>query len=137
MDPITLALVAALTAGATSGVTEVAKKAIVDGYEGLKALLKKKFGNNTDVSDAIDKLQAKPDSPARRATLGEELTAANAVSDPELVSAAQSLLALIKNLPQGDQHVQQIAQGTGIAQAAGGSTATVSMSGWPGNSKQE
>jgi hypothetical protein len=135
MDPVTLAITAALSAGAASGATDVAKKAIVDGYEALKALLKRKFGSNGHVADAIDKLQTKPDSPGHKAVLEEELTKAKAADDPELLFAAQSLLDLIKKLPQGEQHVQQIAQGTGIAQASGGGTATVTMS--PSNTKKE
>jgi len=131
MDPVTVAIIAALSAGATSGATDVSKKAIVDGYEALKTLLKKKFGDDSDATDAIDKLQARPDSLARRETVAEELQAVNAAADPELLHAAQSLLELVKALPQGEQYIQQIAQGTGIAQAGGG-TATVTMYGPPG-----
>jgi len=126
MDPVTIAIIAALSAGAASGVTDVAKKAIVDGYEGLKALLKKKFGSNSDAADALDKLEAKPDSAGRRETLAEELKAVNASSEPELLGAAQALLELIKALPQGEQHIQ-VAQGTGIAQADRGGAATVKI----------
>ena len=39
MDPVSVAIISALSAGATGAATDVAKKAIVDGYEGLKALL--------------------------------------------------------------------------------------------------
>jgi hypothetical protein len=126
MEPISTAVIAALTAGAISGVTESAKKAISDGYSGLKALLQKKFGNKTEVTDAITKLEAKPDSPGRQQTLAEELKATNASADPELLGAANSLLELIKALPQGEQHIQH-AVGTGIAQADRGSTATVNF----------
>ena len=126
MEPITAAIIAALTAGAASGLTEAAKKAISDGYSGLKALINKKFGGNRDVTDAIEKLQAKPESTGRQQTLAEELKTANASADSELVGAAQSLLELIKSLPQGEQHIQN-AIGTGIAQADRGSTATVSF----------
>jgi hypothetical protein len=44
MEPITTAIIAALTAGAASGLTEAAKKSISDAYSGLKTLIKKKFG---------------------------------------------------------------------------------------------
>jgi hypothetical protein len=132
MDPVTAAIIAALSAGAASGATDVAKKAVVEGYEGLKALLKKKFGSNSDAADAIEKLQAKPDSQGRRETLTEELGAVNAAGDPELLRAAQSLLELVKALPQGEKYVQQVAHGIGIAQASGGSTASVSVSDWHG-----
>jgi hypothetical protein len=130
MDPVTVAIIAALSAGATSGVTDAAKKTIVDGYEGLKGLLKKKFGSNSGVADAIDKLQATPDSPGRRETLAKELKAINAAAEPELLCAAQSLLELIKAMPQGERHIQ-VAHGTGIAQADRQSTATVNIYGSP------
>jgi hypothetical protein len=130
MEPITAAIIAALTAGAASGVTEAAKKAISDGYSGLKALINKKFGGKSDVTDAIEKLQVKPESPGRQQTLAEELKAINASADPELLGVAQSLLELIKAVPQGEQHIQK-AVGTGIAQADRGSTASVSFAAPP------
>ena len=124
MEPITAAIIAALTAGAASGLTEATKKAINDGYSGLKALISKKLAGKGDIIDAIGKLEAKPESPGRQQTLDEELKAANASADPELSAAAQSLLELIKAMPHGEQHIQN-AVGTGIAQADRGSTASV------------
>jgi hypothetical protein len=125
-DIVTNAIVAALSAGAVAGATDTAKSAIADAYQGLKSLVMKKFGHDSDAAEAIDKLEAKPDSDGKKQVLAEELNAVNSSSDPELVSAAQSLLALIKALPQGEKHIQ-FAQGTGIAQADRGSTATVTM----------
>jgi hypothetical protein len=125
-DIVANAMVAALSAGAVAGTTDTAKSAIADAYQGLKSLIKKKSGHDSDAAEAIDKLEAKPDSDGRKQTLAEELKAVNSTSDPELVSAAQSLLALIKALPQGEKHIQ-LAQGTGITQADRGSTATVTM----------
>jgi hypothetical protein len=130
MDPVTLAIITALATGATSGLTDATKKALVDGYEGLKGLIKKKFGGDSDAAEAIEKLQAKPDSLGRRETLAEELKAVNAAADPELLSASHSLLELIKALPQGDRHIQ-VAQGIGIAQADRGGTASVKFFGSP------
>jgi hypothetical protein len=127
-DIVTNAIVAAISAGAVAGAKDTAKSAIVDAYQGLKSLVKQKFGHESDAAEAIDKLEAKPDSDGRKQTLAEELKAVNSTSDPELISAAQSLLELIRALPQGEKHIQY-AQGTGIAQADRGSTATVAMSG--------
>jgi hypothetical protein len=129
-DIVANAIVAALSAGAVAGATDTAKSAIADAYQGLKSLIKGKFGHDSDAADAIDNLEAKPDSDGRKKTLAEELEAVNSTSDPELVSTAQSLLALIEALPQGEKHIQ-FAQGTGIAQADRGSTATVTMSAPP------
>jgi hypothetical protein len=126
MEPITTAIIAALTAGAAGGLTEATKKSINDAYSGLKALIEKKFGAKSDVTDAIEKLESKPESLGRQQTLAEELKATNVSADPKLLGAAQSLLELIKALPQGEQHIQS-AVGTGIAQADRGSTASVSF----------
>jgi hypothetical protein len=120
------AIAAALAAGAATGATDTAKKAITDAYDGLKSIIKKKFGSDSEAVHAIDKLEAKPDSEGRRLTLSEELETIDAGSDPELTAAAQSLLELIRALPKGETHIQS-AQGTGIAQADRGGTAMVTM----------
>jgi len=125
-DAITNAIVAALSAGAITGATDTAKKAIADAYEGLKSLVTKKFGGDSEAAEAIAELEAKPDSDGRKQTLTEELKAVNAASDPQLISAVQSMLELVWALPQGEKHTQ-FAQGTGIAQADRGSTVTVMM----------
>jgi len=39
MDPITTAIVAALTLGATGGLTDTAKTAVSEAYQGVKVLL--------------------------------------------------------------------------------------------------
>jgi len=115
------AIVAALWAGAVAGATDTAKSAVADAYQGLKSLIKKRFGDHSEAAEAVDKLEAKPESDGRRQTMAEELKVVNSTSDPELVSAVQSLLALIEALPQGEKHIE-FAQGTGIAQADRGST---------------
>ena len=96
----------------------------------MKSIIKAKFGNNNDALGAIDKLEAKPGSEGRKLTLIEELKTIDAGSDPELISAAQSLLELIRALPKGEIHTQ-FAQGTGIAQADRGGTAEVTINSPP------
>ena len=64
MDPITTAIIAALA--------NLSKDAIKDGYNALKNTLKKKFGSESDLVDAVDKLEKKPDSEGRKAILQEE-----------------------------------------------------------------
>jgi hypothetical protein len=81
-EVVTNAIIAALSAGAVAGATDTAKSAIADAYQCLKALIKKKYGDHSDVAEAIDKLEAKPDSGGRRHTALEELQAVNSTSDP-------------------------------------------------------
>jgi len=127
MDPITASIAAALALGVTSGITDATKKAVSDGYESVRALMKRKFGHERDVIEAMDKLQNNPQSKARQEILAEEMAKTVATKDSEMLAAANGLLEIIRALPQGDQHIQQIAHGVGIAQASNKSTATVNM----------
>lgn len=127
MDPVTTAIIAAVSAGASS---EVTKKTISDGYESLKGLLKKKFGVESKVAVAVDELEGQPDAKGRRLTVEEEMTAAKVGDDAELLAAAQALLDQIKAAPRVKHNIQ-IAQGAGIAQASDASSASVVFHGSP------
>ena len=96
MDPITTAIVAALSAGAVSGVTETSKTAVSDGYNKLKDLLTKRFGAKSDLVLAVNQLEARPESAGRKETLQEEMTVVNAEQDDELLAAAQHVLTLVQ-----------------------------------------
>ena len=99
MDPITTitdAIVTALSAGTVAGLTDTAKAAVNDGYNKLKALLSKKHGESSEIVQAIDKLEAKPDSQGRKDTLVEEIAAVKAEQDEEIVAAAKQILTLVK-----------------------------------------
>ncbi len=103
MDPITTAIVAALSAGAVGGLTETSKTAITDAYTKLKDLLTKKFGARSNVVQAVDHLEARPASGGRKETLREEIVAVQAEQDEDLLAAAQHVLTLV--------HAQQVGLG--------------------------
>ncbi|MDQ2885971.1 MAG: hypothetical protein M3Y39_07770 [Chloroflexota bacterium] len=126
MDPITTAIVAALSAGAISGLTEMSKTLVTDTYGKLKVLLSKKFGEHSDVLQAIDQLEKEPDAAGRKETLQEEITAVKADQDCEILQAAQELLHQLQTLPESGLHMQT-ATGSYIAQADRGSNASVNV----------
>jgi hypothetical protein len=126
VDPITAAIVAALSAGAISGLTAASKTAITDAYDQLKALLIKKFGSDSEVMHAVNEVEAKPDAVGRKAMLQEEITTAKANQDQEVLQAAQALLHLLQATPEGAQYIQT-ATGSYIAQADRGSSASVNI----------
>ncbi len=95
MDLITTAIVAALSAGAVSGLTEVSKTAVTDAYQALKDLLAQKFGTRGQVVQAIDRLEAEPESTAHREGLQKEIVTVNAEQDHEVMAAAKQVLALV------------------------------------------
>jgi hypothetical protein len=100
MDPITTAIVTAVGTG-------LVKDVITDSYNTLKAALKKKFGDKSDLVDAVEQLEKKPDSEARKATVQEEVETAKANDAPDVVKLAQDLLDKIKEQPGGQEIINQ------------------------------
>jgi hypothetical protein len=85
MEPITVAVIAALG--------KMSEAAIADGYQALKALLKSKFGEQSDIAVAAEKLEQDPQSQARKAVLDEEARKVEASKDDDLREAVDNLLA--------------------------------------------
>jgi hypothetical protein len=103
MDPITTAILAALA--------KLAEPAIKDAYDGLKAIIKRKFGARHEVVHAVESLEEKPDSVGRREMLKTEIVGSGAAVDAEILAAARSLLKNVEKQPGGKQVVQQIVTG--------------------------
>jgi hypothetical protein len=120
MDPISI-IIAAIVAGALAATQDVAAQAVKDGYATFKALLARKFGHKPDVADALEKVEQKPDSEARRALLKEELETAGAAQDAEVVRQAQALLDLLKEsgLAPGPSYQATLSGSGAIAQGKG------------------
>ncbi len=121
MDPITASLVAALAVGAAGGITETGKQLIPDAYNALKAALQKKFGLDSDLGQAVDKLHQKPASKSRAGMVQEEIEAAGAAQDPELLKLAEALQAALKQSDAGDQYQAALSGSGAIAQGDGAS----------------
>ncbi len=127
IDPITTAIIAALA--------NLSKDAIKDGYGALKAALKKKFGAESDLVDAVDKLEKKPDSEGRKATLQEEVEIAKVNDDPDLIQLAQDLLDKIKEQPGGQHIITQNISNVKYAATSGSGNASISSITEHGTSK--
>ncbi|MDF0553333.1 hypothetical protein [Kamptonema sp. UHCC 0994] len=119
MDAITTAIVTGLA-------IPVAKDAITDAYTALKAALKKKFGDESDVVNAVKQLEKKPDSEGRKATLQEEVENAKVNDDPEIVKLAQDLLSKLKEQPGGQQVITQNVSNVKYAATSGSGNASIS-----------
>ena len=126
MDPLSAAIIAAVTTGLAKGAGDVAQKLLVDGYQRLKALLARRFGNGSEIVQAVQGLEARPDSAARRDLVVEEVQRSGAGKDEELLTAARDLLARIQEDPERSTSVQQ-AIGSYIAQADRHSHAEVNV----------
>lgn len=126
MDPISAAIIAAVTAGFVKGAGDVGQKVLVDAYEGLKHLLVRRFGDRSEIVQAVQGFEARPESTARKELVVEEIQRSGADQDPELLKAARDLLARIQEDPGRRSSVQQ-AIGSYIAQADRQSHAEVNV----------
>ena len=118
MEPITTAIVVALA--------NLSKDAIKDSYKALKSALKKKFGSESDLVDAVEKLEKKPDSEGRKAMLQEEIETAKVNEQPEILQLAQDLLNKIKEQPEGQQVITQTITNVKYAATSGSGNASIS-----------
>ena len=126
MDPVTTAIAAALTAGATAGLTETAKTAITQAYQTLKDMLRNKFGSESNLLKSVEVLEAKPTAVGRQQTLNEEIIDGKAHQDPDLLQAAQNLLQQVKAQPGGERHVLHvIGNYNAVVQGIGNATVNV------------
>jgi hypothetical protein len=96
MEPISaIAISLALGAGATAG-KEVVSALVKDAYSKLKELVRSRYPKVS-----VDHLEQAPESKARRAGVEEELTAANAGQDAEVMAAARKLIEMIQQRAPG------------------------------------
>src|SRR5687768_4049452 len=125
MEPITFTvIVAALTAGLVTGVSKVGENALVDAYQGLKATLKRKFGDDSEVVKAVETLEEDPNSDWRQGMPKEKVDRAGVDQDLEVRRAAQELLDRVVETPGGEQHAM-IIRGNYNAMADRGGRASV------------
>ncbi|MEH1842065.1 MAG: hypothetical protein V7L20_25865 [Nostoc sp.] len=102
MDTITTAIVTAVSAG-------LAKDLITDSYNSFKNVLKKKFGEKSDLLNAVDKLEKMPDCEVHKAIVQQEVEVAKVNNDLEMLQLAQDLLDKIKQQP-GAQEIIDLLQ---------------------------
>ena len=95
MEPIS-AIVTALALGAAAAAKEIGGQAVKDAYAGLKELIIRRYPKVS-----VGQLEQAPESKGRRAVVEEDLQAADAAGDAELVSLAQKLASLIQQHAAG------------------------------------
>lgn len=92
MDPITSAVLAILPVIASDMVTA----GIKDAYDGLKAVIRRKWGDTAPISKALSALEEAPKSKAQAAVLEEKVQSVNATKDTEVAQALHRLIETMK-----------------------------------------
>ena len=104
MDPITAAILAVLPALAS----DVVKSGVKDAYEGLKAVIRRKWGDAAPISKAIAAIEEDPKSKAQAAVLEEKVGAVKALEDAEVAQALHQLVEQMKTHGIGGEAVARI-----------------------------
>ncbi len=97
MEPITL-ITSALTAGIAALGKETVKAGAKDAYNGLKALVARRFKDkkNEEGALALKKHEQKPEVELWGKALEDELLETGAEKDAEIIKAAQELMNMLK-----------------------------------------
>jgi Tfp pilus assembly protein PilN len=107
MDPVTMAIVNGIACGAASSLVTAtvpaAVKAATDAWNSFKALLQRKFGQDSALLKSVQELEQNPDSKARKEVVAEEVAKSKAHQDEELLAAAGKLLELLEESAGGGQ----------------------------------
>lgn len=128
MDPITSAIIAALAAGVTAGLTDTAKKLVSDLYNSIKEKIQQKHGKDSKAIKAINDLENEPDFTPYQNGLQQRVSELKLDKDPELISLATKLLSEIQQ-SESKANLQTIQNvyGNGNAVAGNGGTATINV----------
>jgi hypothetical protein len=102
MDLVTTAIVGA--------VSKLGETIIKDAYEALKTAIVRKFGKDSSLAEAVERLEKKPNSDGRREALKKEVAVAKADQDPEILKAVQDLLDRLEDQrkPSASKYVTEI-----------------------------
>jgi hypothetical protein len=134
MDPITSAILGVLPALAA----ETVKSTVKDAYDGLKAVIRRRWGEDAPIAKAISALEEDPKSKAQAAVPAEKVDAVKATEDPEVVQALRKLIEQMKSNGVGGEAVAKIQfnMSGGVVQGvAGAETVTIGSLSFGGSPK--
>ena len=92
MDPVTSAIMAVIPDLAA----DTLKDAVKSAYDGLKAVIHRKWGEAAPISKAIRAAEEDPTSTAQAAVVAEKVAATKADKDTDVIQALQSLVAALQ-----------------------------------------
>jgi hypothetical protein len=104
MDPITTAIVASLPA-LTS---DLVKSSVKDAYDGLKTVIRRKWGEASPLAKAVEELEGNPKSKGQALVLEEKVAEFKAAEDTDVMRALAKLVSQLKEANIGGEAVGSI-----------------------------
>lgn len=105
MDSISSSIIAALTTGAQGE----APPEVSESYQQLRAVIRRRYGPDNEIYRAIENLEIRPLSAARRQTLAEEVEINQVNGNPDIVRHTQALLDALGDLVRPASYRQRAA----------------------------
>lgn len=91
MDPVSI-IVAAVVAGAATGLGDSVKAEVTSAYTALRNALRERFSDRPVIANPLDRLERKPEKTARQEALRIGLAEVGVDAGDELVELAQAVL---------------------------------------------
>ncbi|MEJ2599386.1 MAG: hypothetical protein P8Z00_13710 [Anaerolineales bacterium] len=118
MDPVTAAIITALSVGLSKGITKVGENLLTDGYNALKNMLQRKYGGDKKLAKAIKAVEKNPNSESNQKALEDRLARYQVERDAELMRLAEKLMSVSRqvtniNLRAGNHATQMVGDGIG------------------------
>jgi hypothetical protein len=88
--------------------SDTLKDAVKSAYEGLKTVIRRKWGEAAPISKAIKAAEEDPTSKAQAGVLAEKVEAIKASEDGDVMKALQELLAVLKTDGIGGEAIARI-----------------------------
>jgi len=89
-------------------VADTVKSTVKDAYDGLKAVIRQRWGETGPIAKAITALEEDPQSKAQAAVLEEKVGAVKATEDAEVAQALHRLVEEMKSHGIGGEAVAKI-----------------------------
>ena len=105
-------ILTALSAGAVAALKDTAAEGVKDAYQGLKALVQKKFTSQPKSNDHLEEYTKDPETWEK--PLSKDLQQASADQDDEILQAAKALLELLNAQPGGPKYNVQVTDSQGV-----------------------
>jgi hypothetical protein len=88
--------------------SDIVKSGVKDAYDGLKAVIRRKWGDAAPLAKAITAVEEDPASKAQAAVLAEKVEAVKATEDADVLEALKQLVEAMKEKGIGGEKVASI-----------------------------
>jgi hypothetical protein len=95
MEPLTAAIISALTFLGPEAAKEGVKAVVKDAYDGLKSVIHRKWGGDSAVAQSVEAVEARPQSKDLAENLDRQVARSGAATDADVARALKTLTEVL------------------------------------------